>query len=593
MSKTKKQSLLSGAAILSAAIVLVKIISVFFKLYVANRIGYDGTGLYATAYNIYTPIYSIALSGLPVAVSKMVATLVAQGKYRDAKKLFRVSNLLFTFAGLVGTAVILLAAYPYAKIVSATDALPSIIAIAPSLFFCCVMSGYRGYYQGLRNMNPTSVSQVLEAAGKLIFGYVFMNLVAGSTLEFADRIPVLGGLISDKASAYASAAAILGVTVGSLMGLLYLILRKKISRHNGITKEMLESSPAAESSRALAKRLILLSIPIAVSALIFNLTTFIDNITVQNRLAYVLKTDFDTVAAMYPGIVDARGFTAADVSAFKNYLFGSYDMVLEIKNMVPTFTITLGLAGIPILSEAWTNRQMDTVKRSVSSVIRLSMLIALPAGIGMIALSDDLLFLLFGGSPANAPAIPYIAPIMAYYGVSVIFLALDQPLVSVLQAIDREDVPIKAMGIGAAAKIVANFVFVSMPKVNIQGAVIGSALCNIIMVVYALVVLKKETGLSYPWGSLFFRPLAAALTSGVGAWLTNSIFEKFLPAQGLTHIHWRLTSDNIACVVGVLAAVLFYAVALFAFGAVTKEDIIMLPKGRKIAKRLEKWGLIG
>ena len=280
MSKTKKQSLLSGAAILSAAIVLVKIISVLFKLYVANRIGYDGTGLYATAYNIYTPIYSIALAGLPVAVSKMVATLAAQGRYKDVKKLFRVSNLIFTLAGAVGTAVILLAAYPYAKIVSAVDALPSIIAIAPSLFFCCVMSGYRGYYQGLRNMNPTSVSQVLEAAGKLIFGYLFINLVAGSTLEFADRIPILKNMISDRASAYASAAAILGVTVGSLMGLLYLMLRAKLSRSNGITKELLEQSPAAESGRRLAKRLVMLSIPIAASALIFNLTTFIDNITV-------------------------------------------------------------------------------------------------------------------------------------------------------------------------------------------------------------------------------------------------------------------------------------------------------------------------
>lgn len=593
MSKTKKQSLLSGAAILSAAVILVKIISVFFKLYVANRIGYDGTGLYATAYNIYTPIYSIALAGLPVAVSKMVATLAAQGRFRDVKKLFRVSNLIFTLAGLVGTAVILLAAYPYAKIVHATDALPSIIAIAPSLFFCCVMSGYRGYYQGLRNMNPTSVSQVFEAAGKLVFGYVFINLVAGSTLEFADRIPFLGNMIDDRASAYASAAAILGVTVGSLMGLLYLMLRAKLSRGNGITREMLENSPAAESSRRLGKRLIVLSIPIAVSALIFNLTTFIDNITVQNRLAHVLETDFDKLAAMYPGIVEARGFTAESVSAFKNYLFGSYDMVLEIKNMVPTFTITLGLAGIPILSEAWTQKHMETVRASVESVIRLSMLIALPAGLGMIALSDDLLFLLFGGSAANAPAIPYIAPIMAYYGVSVIFLALDQPLVSVLQAIDREDVPIKAMGIGAAVKIVANFVFVSMPSVNIQGAVIGSALCNIIMVTYALIVLKKETGLHYHWGSLFIRPLLAALASGAGAYLTNAIFERFLPSSGLTSIHWRLTSDNIACIVGVLAAVLFYAVALFAFGAITKEDVIMLPKGRKIAKRLEKWGLIG
>lgn len=592
MAKSKKQSLLNGALILSSAIVLVKIISVFFKLYIANRIGYDGMGLYAAAYNIYTPIYTIALAGLPTAVSKMVASMVAQGRYRDVKKLFRVSNTIFFFAGVIGAAVILLAAYPYARYVEAVDALPAIIVIAPSLFFCCVMSGYRGYFQGLRNMNPSAISQIFEAAGKLIFGFIFINLVAGSTLEFADRIPVLKNLVSDKASAYAAAAAVLGVTVGSLMGLSFLILRSKVSK-DGITRELLENSPEAQRGRVLAKRLIAIAVPIAVSSLIFSLTTLIDNITVQNRLAHVLKTDFDTVAAMYPGIIAARGFTPEDYAAFKTYLFGAYDNVLEIKNVVPTFTITLGLAGIPVLSEAWTMKQVDTVKRSIASVIRLSMLIALPAGIGMIALSDDLLYLLFGASPVNAPAIPYIAPILAYYGLSVIFLALDQPLVNVLQAIDREDVPIKAMAIGAAVKIISNFIFVSIPSVNIQGAVIGSALCNIVLVVYAMVVIRKETGLKYQWGSLFIRPLFAALISGASAYLTNSIFEKALPAQGLTFIHSRLTSDNIACVAGVLAAVLFYAIALFALGAITKEDVSMLPGGRKIAKRLEKMGLIG
>lgn len=592
MAKGKKQSLLNGALILSAAIVLVKIISVFFKLYITNRIGYDGMGLYAAAYNIYTPIYTIALAGLPTAVSKMVAGMAAQGRYRDVKKLFRVSNLIFFLAGVVGTAVILLAAYPYARYVEAVDALPAIIAIAPSLFFCCVMSGYRGYYQGLRNMNPSAVSQIFEAAGKLIFGFIFLNLVAGSALEFTKRIPVLGNLVSVPASAYAAAAAVLGVTVGSLMGLLYLILRSRIAK-DGITRELLASSPQAQRGRVLARRLIAIAVPIAVSSLIFSLTTLIDNITVQNRLAYVLKADFDTVAAMYPGIVSARGFAPEDFAAFKSYLFGAYDNVLEIKNVVPTFTITLGLAGIPVLSEAWTMKRTETVKRSIESVIRLTMLIALPAGIGMIALADDLLFLFFGSSPVNTPAIPYIAPILAYYGLSVIFLALDQPLVSVLQAIDREDVPIKAMGIGAAVKIISNFIFVSIPSVNIQGAVIGSALCNIIMVVFAMVVISKETGLRYRWGSLFIRPLFAALISGAGAYLTNSIFEKALPAGGLTFLNAWLSADNIACVAGVLAAVLFYVVALFSIGAITKEDVSMLPGGRKIAKRLEKMGLIG
>ena len=112
MAGRKKQSLLDGALILSAAIIAVKLIGVFFKLYVTLKIGYDGRGYYATAYNIYTPIYSIALAGFPTAVSKMVAAKAAAGKYRDVKALFGISMRIFTIAGAAGTVLILLLAYP-------------------------------------------------------------------------------------------------------------------------------------------------------------------------------------------------------------------------------------------------------------------------------------------------------------------------------------------------------------------------------------------------------------------------------------------------------------------------------------------------
>jgi stage V sporulation protein B len=175
MEERKKQSLVNGALILTVAIGLVKITGILFKLYITDKIGFEAKGSFATAYNIYTPIYSIALAGLPVAVSKMVAEKAVQGKYKDVKRLFSVSFWLFTLFGVIGTLIIVLAAYPYSVSTGDINALPAVLTIAPSLLFCCIMSGYRGYYQGLRNMTPTSVSQVIESAGKLIFGYIFMN----------------------------------------------------------------------------------------------------------------------------------------------------------------------------------------------------------------------------------------------------------------------------------------------------------------------------------------------------------------------------------------------------------------------------------
>lgn len=587
----KNQSLINGALILSVAIIAVKLAGVFFKVYVTYKIGMEGKSYYATAYALYTPIYSIALAGLPTAVAKIVAAKAAQGRYRDVKKLFNVSILLFAILGIVGTAVIILLAVPFASSMSdgVLNAVPAIIAIAPSLFFCCVMSGYRGYYQGLGNMTPSAVSQVFEAFGKLIFGWLFVNIVIGTGASFADKIPYFKDIVTEKQQAWAAAAAIMGVTVGSLAALLYLVIRRAFDK-NSVTSAELRVCAPAESFASLSKQLIALAVPIAVSSVIFNITTLIDNWVIPSRLMYVLSADFNTVANMYPGIIAARGFTPETAVNFKDYLYGAYDTVLEIKNIVPTFTVTFGLSAVPVLTHAWVKRDRLGVESSIQSVLRLTLLLAFPAGCGLVALAPDILNMVYGMSEINAPALPYIAPILMMYGVSVCFLALTQPITNMLQVVDRTDVPIKAMALGAVVKLVSNFVLVSIPSINIQGAAIGSILCNIVMVVYGLAALAKTAEIKYDWKGTFLKPLFCAVLSGIAAWAVNGIYEHFIPAEGLSSF---LSADNIAVIAGVFAAVVCYALSLFATRSLSKDDILMLPKGRKIVKVLEKYGLIG
>lgn len=589
MAERKKQSLLNGALVLSVAVVIVKLTGVLFKLYVTQKIGYTARGYFATAYNIYTPIYSIALAGLPTAVSKLVAEKAAQGRYRDVKSLFSVSTALFTLMGVLGTLVIVLLSYPYSLSVGSINALPAVLTVAPSLLFCCIMSGFRGYYQGLRNMTPSAVSQVIEAAGKLIFGFIFMNVVLLSGVEFADNIPLLNTVVTDAVSAYSAAAAISGVTIGSVMALLFIVLKHRFDKKT-IPQELISGSPESESRKALRKQLFAIALPIAVSSLVFNLTTFIDSWTIQNRLQYVLENNFNVVADMYPGIIDATGYIASQAEELKSYLFGAYDTVLEIKNIIPTFTITLGLSAIPVLSEAWIKKNKKAAGKAISSVLRITMLISLPAGMGLFVLAKEILTLIYGTNRNTAPAIEYIAPILMAYGISVCFLALAQPVTNMLQAINRMDVPVKSMAIGAAVKILANFILVSIPSINIQGAVAGSFLCNLVMVFYGLFVLKKETGEKFNIKAILLKPLFCSVLSAAAAFAVNGLSNYLLDGYGLNSI---LSAGNISTVLAVFAAVLTYAVALLLTGTLEKSDIRMLPKGEKIAKVLEKYGLLG
>ena len=106
-------------------------------------------------------------------------------------------------------------------------------------------------------------------------------------------------------------------------------------------------------------------------------------------------------------------------------------------------------------------------------------------------------------------------------------------------------------------------------------------------------MLKKETGLRLNASVTFIKPAVSALLSGIAGFAVNGLCEKFLPENGLTHIMSFLNVNNLAVAAAGVSMVIVYAVSLFATRALSKDDIIMLPKGEKIAKVLEKYRLLG
>ena len=130
--------MLNGAMILVVATLIVKIIGAIYKIPLTALIGAEGRGYFSSAYELYTPVYAISMAGLPVAVSKMVSENVSLGRYRDARMIFRLSMRLFFIVGVIGTLVLVLIAIPYVFLAHSVENLWSILAIAPSIFFCCI-----------------------------------------------------------------------------------------------------------------------------------------------------------------------------------------------------------------------------------------------------------------------------------------------------------------------------------------------------------------------------------------------------------------------------------------------------------------------
>lgn len=603
----KKQSVLNGAMILMAAVVLVKIIGVLFKMPLTDMLGAVGRGYFNSAYEVYTPIFAISMAGLPVAVSRMVAESVALERYRQARAIFSVSKKIFLIVGVLGTLVMLIVAYPYARFSAGLKSLPAIFCVAPSIFFCCYMSAYRGYYEGLRNMTPTAISQVIEALGKLVVGLLLAKVIMSAGINQFERgmaasanttATVFGHAVTNLTEAnsvirpWAAAGAVIGVTLGSVASLLFLMICHRV-KGDGFDRVRLVNSPKAERGETIAREMIRIAIPMVVSALILNITNLIDTATIQARLTTALEKDFNTVVQMHAQSINAAVNLARlninDHLEVMKYLWGAYGTALDFKSLVPTITIQLGVSALPALAAAWTIKNHKEVKSTIETVLRVGMLIALPAGIGMASLATPILTILYGRGESSE-AIPIIAPIMATYGFATFMIAISTPTMSMLQAIGRTDIPMKSVAVAAVCKILCNFLLVGNPKFNVYGAVFGTVLFYVVIVGSNLISLLHITGARINWLSVFLKPLICALLCGVTAFSANGLLVRiFKPDTTQSIVNMGTISAMIAIVLGVLV----YALALLLLRGITKEDVSVLPKGEKIAKALEKYGLLG
>lgn len=589
--KRKSQSLLNGAIVLAAATLIVKVIGILYKIPLSNMVGAVGRGYFDSAYNLYIPIYTISMAGLPVAVSKMVSQQLALKRFRDVRMTFKVASRLFLITGTVGTVLLLILAFPYAYLAKSLEALPAIFAITPSIFFCCIMSIYRGYYNGMRNMTPTAMSEVWEAIGKVIFGLACAKLsITYGYSRFEQGLSVYGKVVTTEAEAssaiypYAAAAAAIGVTVGTIIGMIYVMLLHRF-KGDGITKQELALSPRPERSLSIAKSLVSLAIPVVASSLVFSVTNLIDSMTIQNRLATMIEGNLGYIRNLYAAELAVSNILDADIP---KYLYGAYTMSLDFKNLIPSITMTLGVSAIPALSAAWALKDKKQLKQSVESVLRLTMMFSLPAGIGMGVLSYPILQLMYE-TGKSADAVTIAAPIMAAYGYTIFLISLSQPMTNMLQALGKAKVPVYSLSIGAIAKVITNYIFIGIPSLNINGAVVGTVVCYTIIVVINLISLVRTTKVKLDYMSILVKPLVCSILCGIAAYTSYGITSALLPqinkgGHSITNV--------IACLVAVVLAVAVYAISMLLVNGIAKDDIIMLPKGEKIVKILAKFGFM-
>ena len=569
---------MEGAIVLTMATCVVKLIGAVFKIPLANILGGVGMSYFVSAYDIFTPLYSLTVTGLGIAVSRVVSEYTIKREYGNVKAVMRAAKRIFLFLGIAGALLLALVAKSFSELINNPRAMLSVYAIAPAIVFSCISSVYRGYYQGLSNMVPTAKSQVLEAVVKMLAGTVLSyGVTAYLRNQYAGYGQLLGHSFATAAEAdiyifqFSAAAAVLGVTLSTVAGAIY------IGWHH---RRLLPAStilnsvkPATHSVSYLGRNLIKIAIPISLSTLIINLSALIDLTSVMNCLSTAIIKDAPTILSMYEWLIPPEITT----DILPEYLYGSYSgLAFSIFNLIPSLTAALGISALPAVTRRWTARNNTELKETISSILRVTLMIALPAGLGIAVLSGPILNLLF---PARTMEAAIIAPVLRVMGISAIFVATATPVNSILQAIGKERVPLIVLAIGAVIKLTTNFMLVSRPEVNIQGVPYGTLLCYIFILVVNMAALLYYSEIKLNFWRVFIKPLFCSLVSAASAYSCYNLL--------LTD-----ASNTIRVIMTITITVVIYVLMILLTKTITTTDIRMLPVDEKMVKTLEKLGLI-
>ena len=258
MANQKKQNFLHGAVILTAGLAVIKVLGAIYKIPIANILGKEGYGMFLAAYNVYNVFYTASTAGIPVAMARLIAAADASGRPMQIRRYYRVGLSTFFCIGFICSAIMFLFPTELAASINHVSAAQSIWALSPAILLCCMIAIFRGFTQGHSNMIPTAISQILEVLFKLIFGLglVFIFRMMG------------------KSTPLCCAAAISGVTMGSLIALLYLIWYKY--RNYGNKPLSADETDIPDSYGITLKNLLLVVVPFSIASSVQSVINLID-----------------------------------------------------------------------------------------------------------------------------------------------------------------------------------------------------------------------------------------------------------------------------------------------------------------------------
>lgn len=536
----RKTSFVKQAAILATASILVRFLGFVYRLPLTNMIGDSGNGIYSAGYYIYTFLLILSSAGLPAAISKMVSERIALKEYRNAHMVFQSALIVSGTLGLLFSVLLAVFAQEVANFSNTPESFYCILTLSPTIFIVGIMSAYRGYFQGMNTMVPTAISQIVEQVFNAFFSVYLAYLFLSYGVPAGQKNIPLG-----------AAGGTMGTGIGAVAGLLVILFSYLLIRPT-IKKKVRRCHQAYEESRKdTAIQLLKTAWPIIAGTAVFSITNLID-------------------MNMVTRILESTGYTHEKAIFLYGQLSGKY---VTLTTLPVSISTALATAALPSIASSVKLKEFKQVRRKMNLTFRLSMIISVPAAVGIGVLGDPIIQLLFPNAKEGGT-------LLMVGAISILFLALCQTATGILQGIGHIKVPVIGAVLGAIVKIILNYVLIGIPQLNVIGAVLSTTGCYLVAGVFDVIMLSRITGVRFDMMGAFFKPIAGSTVMGIASLAIYHIVNMLYP------------SNTLATLISIMFAVGIYGLVMLLIGGITEEDLRSLPMGAKLIGILRRFRMI-
>lgn len=540
MSKKNDNTLVKNASFLMIAALISKIIGMLYKSPLSTTLGSQSFALFQYAQNAYFILLMIASFSIPQAVSKIMAEKIAFKRYRDAQKVFYCALL---YAAIAGGIVALFCLFGASVMVPGkmAGARLALQMLAPTIFLSGILGVFRGYFQAYRNMMPTSLSQIIEQIFVAVFALLMSSLMISSHSGKGEKI----------IESWGAAGATMGTGAGVLAALLFMIFVYGINRKVVRRKIRGDRVSVNESTSQVMKTIILIVMPIIFSAFIYNVNGYINSY-------------------MYTDILGKRGMDETVLQT----LYAEYGYFMTLINIPLTLASTAPTSMIPEVSAHYAMHDRKGANEKIDRATWISMIISIPAAVGLAVLSGPVTRLIFGETNGVA------AKLLIIGGITIILNGNSNISNGVLQGIGKPNIPMIHAAIALGADVIVMALLLLLTDLGVYAIVLSMVVYAVVMCLLNERAMKKYMRHKNPWKKAYLYPLVASIPMG-------------LVAGGVYYGLYLLVPSNFLClcVSVVLAVIVYFGVYLFV-SRPSKEELFMLPGGSILYRVAGKMNLI-